>query len=143
MASWGEYQSLIQLSVGLNLAFGLFDTIVAPQLDRLTEKRQRILQEIEEDPNRTVSVASITEATTAIRKVSEGARRLSAFGVYPSLGLAALATGLLVFSSENAAEAIKCEGKVAVYATFVWQVIFLTLLLCKIVRIDRKLNKVK
>jgi hypothetical protein len=143
MAHWDTYQSLIQLSVGVNLLFGLFDAVVAPRLARLAERRKAVLDAIAANPHKKVSAATITSATASISRSSKAVRRITAFGVYPSIASAVAAFALLIISSENAHSEIGTLGRLAVYATVAWQAIFFLAFTWHMLKIEFKLTRIR
>lgn len=143
ISTWSHYQSLIQLSVGVNFVFGLFDAIVAPRLDRLSERRKTLLAEIAANPDKRVSAEKIDSATKSIRKSSDFVRGMTAFGVYPSIVSAIVATVLLILSTEHPGTEAGPGWQAAVYGTYLWQAIFLSIFLVRMLSIEIKLQRIR
>lgn len=115
MRDWSDYQSLIQLGIGLNLIFGVFQVALEPIMTAGRERRREVLDTLLADETVEVDAAKVAAANSRLDGCDKFAGRFSRAGIYPSILSAGLGIALLVMASERAQSAISDFYRYAIY----------------------------
>lgn len=142
--TWGDFQSLIQLGIGLNLLFGLFQAALEPVIMAGAENRRTVLRNLQRDPRAQVDAVKLTCAWETVVKCEKYARNFSRIGAYPSIIFSLAGIALLILASERAQMAIPDWGRYATYiVALLWPIVAIFTLGILIVRADSAVRKVK
>jgi hypothetical protein len=126
---WSDYQSLIQLGIGLNLVFGVFQAALGPIMTAGCERRREVLELLQADETLEVDAAKVAAANARLDDCDKFSGQFSRAGVYPSILSACLGILLLVMSSEYSESTISGFFRYAVYGvSLFWPAVTLTTL---------------
>lgn len=142
--TWADFQSLIQLGVGMNLLFGLFQAALDPVIRAAAESRRNVLKALQADPGANVDAVKLSGASKTVTNCEKFARDFARIGAYPSVLGAVGGIVLLIVASEQANSPLPSWGRCAAYlVSLLWPIMTIVALALAFVRGDRAVRRVR
>lgn len=131
MGTWGTYQSLIQLGVGLNIGYAMLETVLKPKFDAFVERQTAFLGAIKQEGT-VIDASPLAQIIVKVigRVAAPIVPWLFSIGVYAGFLLGIVNILLLVHASDHPNDDLIGFHRLVVIAVSVgWFILYALVLL--------------